>query len=304
MNAELLADIESCERRAYWSQNWEPNKLHPTEILRRSIAEALVDPEREDRGENAGEIFMQYCAKGLDTKQHNKYDQAIHHAAIADIVTTYLSAKGRYSRPRDVVGVNLTWHPWCLERAGELVRVVLVDYWNEDREASEARAWWTLAEMAAYKMPMTLEIILLGASSGGRRHSHWTRAILHPRNLELRFKKKAKKIEGFKDTWTPIYREDRAEISREAWLAGMEKDDAIQDVTRTIHVNAFSAERVRELRAIIERKTERLYKINEVPDPNFSACNWPRPCSFQWVCFAPKPTTPEATGLYRHKASS
>ncbi len=290
MNAELLSDIEGCERRAYWSQSFKPIKLHPTEILRRVIAEALVDPDREDRGENAGELYMALCAKGLDTAVSRKYDVAVHHACLADILTTYLASRGSYTRPKPVVGVNFTWDPWCLQRGGELVRVVLVDHWSDEREASEARSWWTLAEMAAYKLPMNLEIIMLGASSGGKRHSFWTKGLLHCRNRQLRFVKHAKKAEGFTDSWIPVAREEYDQISRDEWLAAMEADGAIAELTRRKHIDAFQQERIKELRSLIERKTERLYKIDSVPDPNYSNCSWPRPCPYQSVCFGNSPS--------------
>lgn len=300
MNADILSDFESCERRGYWSQTFVPNKLHPTEVLRRSIAEALTG-EREDRGERAGELVMEYASQGLDVKTHQKYECAVHHACLADILTTYLASKGSYSRPEPKVGVNFTWGPYCLLRGQELVRIALVDHWSDDREASEARSWWTLGEMAAFKMPMTIEVLLLGSSVNGRRHSAWSKGLLHPRNRQLRFKKRFQKGQAFADSWLPVWREDHDEISREDWLKAMQEDDVFADLARRVHIEPLSAERVLDLRGMIERKTEKLYKINAVPDPNYSACDWPRPCAMRQVCFAAKPTTPEATGAYRRR---
>lgn len=310
MNAELLSDLEACPRKAYWSQNWEPRKLHPTEMLRRAIAAALTDKGRSDVGENAGEQVIGLCGnRGLDTKQyaHDAYGIGVHHAALADILSTHLHGVlgGFCERPEPVKGINLTWEPRCLLAPnGELVRIVLVDHWNDEREMSESRSWYTLGEMAAYKVPMTLRIIILGASVGGKRHSFWSKGLLHPRNRQLRFKKHAKKTEGFADSWIPIWREDYDQLSREEWLKAMEADGAITELTRRVHIDAFPDERVKELRGLVERKTERLYKIDSAPDPNYSACNWPRPCAFQSVCFASSPTTPAESGCFRKRGAN
>lgn len=302
MNSLLLSDLESCPRRGYWSRDWEARRLHPTEILRRSIAEALTDTDYPDKGRYAGELVMGYAGdRGLDIVSTHKYDIAVHLAALADILTTFLASRGSYSRPNPVVGQNLTWEPYCLQMGEELVRIVLVDHLGEDRQASEARSWFTLGEMAAYKMPMTLEFLILGASVGHKRHSAWSKGLLHPRNRTLRLKKQAKKVEGFKESWLPVWREDYAEIGREQWLAAMEADGVIADVYRRVHVSRLDDDKIAEIRGIIERKTEKLYQIGEVPDPNYSACDWPRPCPFRSCCFGERLTSPEESGAFRRR---
>lgn len=302
MDALLLSDLESCPRRGYWTRNWEARKLHPTEILRRSIAEALTDTDYPDKGKYAGELVMGYAGdRGLDIVSTHKYDIAVHFAALADILTTFLASRGDYSRPKTVKGQNLTWEPYCLQRGEELVRIILVDHLGEERQMSEGRSWFTLGEMAAYKMPLTMEIFLLGASSGNKRHSAWSKGLLHPRNRALRFKKQTQKVAGFKESWVPVWREDYAEIGRDAWLKAMEADGVIADVYRRVHVSRLDDERIAEIRGIIERKTERLYQIGEVPDPNYSACDWPRPCPFRQCCFAEKMTSPEESAAFRRR---
>lgn len=298
ISAELLSDLEACQRRGYYSRDWLPRRLHPTEITRQALYRSLCAPEG-DIGEVAGSAAMELCATvGLDLKETGHlYDIGLHHAAIADLVATWAR-----KRIGSILGVPVdqkvgeqTWECSCLAAAelGRLVRIVLVDHFSDERTLAESRSWFTTGEVAVYDCPMDIYLVSLGASRGGKRHSAWSKGLLHPRNRQVRFKKQANKIEGFKETWIPVWREEHQEISRESWLKAMELDGVLQDLTTSFTVDPLSPFRRAEALEVIARKADNLQKLSGLPDPSYSSCDWPRPCPFRSVCFAPARVTPQ-----------
>jgi hypothetical protein len=307
ISAELLADFESCQRRGYFTRDYEPRRLHPTELTRRAIYAALCDAE-PDSGRRAGEEAIALCGNiGLEVKDSgNLYDCGLHHAAIADIVTSYLRGVlgPSVGVPADGKAGNHAWVSGCLAVASQtLARVALVDHFSDDRTLAEGRSWYTIGEVAVYDAPMDIYLISLGASRGGKRHSAWSKGLLHPRNRKVRFKKQAKKVEGFKDSWIPVWREEHDQISRQEWLRGMEEDGVLQDLVTTVRVEPLSTFNRQQELDTIQRKADQLQAINKLPDMSRSACDWPRPCGFRCVCFAPLQVTPEQVGFGRRHDS-
>ena len=297
ISANLISDLEGCQRRGYYSRDFLPRRLHPTELTRQALYSALCQPE--DPGKAAGDGVMALCAElGLDLKQTGHlYDIGLHHACLADLIATW--ARNRISAPLgvavdDPIG-NHVWESSCLcaASAGRLVRIVLVDHFSDERTLSESRSWYTLGEVAVYDVPMDVYLVSLGASRGGKRHSAWSKALLHPRNRKVRFKKQANRIEGFKESWIPIWREEHAEISRETWLQAMELDGVLQDLTTSFTIERLTPFRRMEALDTIQRKADQITALKELPDPSYSACSWPRPCPFTSVCFAPARVNPE-----------
>jgi hypothetical protein len=306
ISAPLLADLESCQRRGYYSRDWLPRRLHPTELTRQAIYEALCS--EGDAGTAAGDGAMALCANvGLDLKETGHlYDIGLHHAAIADLVATWL-----HNRVPSPIGVpadggvgNHVWESSCLCQPAEarLVRLVLVDHFSDERTLAESRSWYTVGEVAVYDVPMDVYLVSLGSSRGGKRHSAWSKALLHPRNRQVRFKKQANKAEGFKESWIQVWREEHAEITRENWLRAMELDGVLQDLTTSFTVEPLSPYRRAETLGVIARKADQIAKLEELPDPSYSACSFPRPCPFATVCFAPVRVTPEQLAFRRRDA--
>ena len=298
VSASLIQDLESCLRRGFYSRDWLPRRLHPTEIMRQAINAALARSEGEDCGQYAGNETMQLCADvGLDLKDTGHlYDIGLHAACIADLVSTWLSRRieANLGVPADEKVGEHVWESSCLAavEAGRLVRFVLVDHFSDERTLAESRSWFTLGEVAVYDCPMDVYLVSLGASRNGKRHSAWSKGLLHPRNRKVRFKKQANRIEGFKETWIPIWREDHQEISRESWLQAMEMDGVLQDLTTSFSVEPLTPFRRLEALETIARKADLLASLQTLPDPSYSACDWPRPCPFRTVCFAPIAVTP------------
>ena len=49
--AELLKNLDRCQRLAHYSRSWEFSRLHPTEVLRRAVDAGLTCGE-DDPGHN------------------------------------------------------------------------------------------------------------------------------------------------------------------------------------------------------------------------------------------------------------
>jgi hypothetical protein len=306
--AELLTYYETCERKGVWSRDWTFGRLGPTALLHQAISDALLDRENEDHGRYAGERLMELVHDfGIETRNHSPYEVATHHACLADILTTHLrkGTESPWERPPVVeIASGVTWETSAfLEPSGEkLRRVILVDHWGEDRNYSELHSWYTLGEMAVYRMPMTEVVLALGASRDGKRHSPWTKGLLHPRNKKLRFRRiKRTKFEGFTETWIPIWREDYDQIARETWLAGMEEDDVLQDLCFLVDVPMQPKSVLDKFREMACRKLEQLYKRERLPGGSLSVCDDVRqgPCPFQKCCYSVPEGLPENTGFIR-----
>jgi len=306
INAELMTAYELCGIRGYYLRDYESPNMHPTEMMRRAIAFALTQDDGVP-GELAGEEVIRLASQYyLDVKdQSRSYDIALHHACLADIVTTWLVREfpGRWRLPADKVVGNLSWDSVSLVTANsELFRVILVDHLSDDRTAAESRSWYTLGDVAVYNRPMFLMFISLGNSQGGKRHSAWSKGLLHPRNRKVRFRPRQSKVAGFKESWQKIWREDHAQISREEWLSAMDDDGVINDLTFRAHVDVIESERRQHLLSLLQRRSTQLASLTSLPDPSYSACDWPRPCPLRGVCFAPVEVTPADLGFLKREA--
>lgn len=301
-SGELIANFDSCERRGFFETEWKPQRLHPTVMVSQAMFSALSQTERSDVGELAGENVIEMCAnRGLNLTHYDLYGIGVHHACIADILSTFLvwrqDAPWRVVEPK-VIG-ECQWTPSSLMDAnGTLHRIALVDHWNDGRELAELHSWKTTGDMAVFRAPMVLHVFVLGASRGGKRHSAWTKGLLHPKNRKLRFEKKHQKKVGFQDTWYQVWREDHDQITREQWLEAMDEDRCFDNLAITLPLTPPTPERASRVIEILKRKAERLSKIRQLPDPCYSACDGFTPCPFQSCCFGSEESTPEEVGNF------
>jgi hypothetical protein len=282
--SDLLSAHDRCPRAAHWSQSWESNLLHPNEALRRAIEEALLH-DGDDPGQYAGDSIMTMAAeRGLDTSG-NKYECAMHNAALADIIVTVLRSGGPWARPEDRKVKSFTWVSGVfVEPSGtRLSRVICVDRWNDERKLSEMHAWRTLGEQAAYGLPMTLTVVLVGQRREGRHHSPWSKGFLHPRSRNLRIAKRSG--EKFDGNWIQCWREEQENISRDKWLDAMRADGVMHDVLFDVEVPAPDPAFMSKIGRLAERKMEAITGAKEIPPPNISVCDWPTKCQFATSCW-------------------
>jgi hypothetical protein len=140
-------------------------------------------------------------------------------------------------------------------------------------------------------MPMQMIVAVLGPHRDGRRHCHFTKAMMHPRSHKIRFKKKSNtSTTEFKDTYQKIWREDHANISVHEWLEAMHSDGVLQESLFVVDVPVPGEVECQRLLDMAEKKMARLHRSEalNLPEPSLSACRWPNPCPFLNVCHGDK----------------
>lgn len=283
-SADLLTENDRCPRNGFWSSQWQRQKLHPNDILRRAVDAGLMSTE-EDPGQSAGDEVMTLCAdRGLDISGTGLYQIAMHNAALADIVVTLLRSGHRWERPADTTVNTVNWESSVyLDPSGlRLHRVILVDRWSDERKLAERHSWRTAGEIAAYELPMTLHIVLIGQRRDGKHVSPWSKGWLHPKSRGLRIRKSSG--EGFGGNWIACWREEQDTISRDHWVEAMKRDGVIPDVLFKVDVQPPCAEIIAKWKRLAEKKLVQIQTTTETPDPCPSQCWWPTPCQFAECC--------------------
>lgn len=285
----LLTHFEHCNRMGHWSRDWDRAKIEISELLQAGIREGLTT-KRKDFGEAAGECVVGISAKReIVSDHHDVYMQCIHTAALADLICCALrtSTDEPWTLAEPIqLGAGPIWHTDAmLSPDGRFLRrVVLASHWADDRHYSEARSWFSLGEVSAYGLPMQEAVIVLGQNREGKRHGYWSKGLLHPANKKLRFRKRTKVSEGFKDSWQPIFREDHDEISTREWLDAMHTDGVYQDVCFRVDIplpDKISRQKIVDLAA---SKLDGIHKTTSLPDQQLSTCDWPSVCRYRNAC--------------------
>jgi len=269
-----------------------------------AIRQALIAPNEQDRpfGEVAGDAMMQLGAdRGLDSEIHNVYDVVTHHACIADLIVSAIRKPDE--KPWLIPDPVQNWTSGCfLSPSGDsLRRVVLVSHWSESRQRSECRGWSTLGEIAHYQLPMQLVVAIIGQEKNGKRRSAWATGFQHPKNKQLRFRKKGRATsEVFNERWVQIWREDHAEITRETWLQGMLTDDVLPEILFRVDIPILENTQRQKVLDLAKRRLDRLSNLEHTPEPQLSTCEFPVPCQFRRCCHGKQECEPsEKQGFIR-----
>jgi hypothetical protein len=299
-SADTLTSFELCQRKAYWSERWERHKLLPVEMLRMGVLAGLTVTERTDYGEFAGEEVVTLAAErgmDIDRDKHNVYRAVMNHAGIADIVTTAIRKEGQPAWTTEKSRDN-NWVRSCLIDPGGtyLRRFVPAGSWNQERQEHEIRSWYGLGEVCMAKLPMQMVVAQLGTMNGGRRHGHWSKALLHPQGSSLRFKLRSRKtVDGFKETWVPIWREEHDDIDRQKWLAAMHEDRVLEEVLFVVDIPLPGELEAQRIRDMANRKLEAIAKLTALPEKQLSTCDGPlAPCPFRGCCWGEPETAPSS----------
>jgi len=297
--AEMLTAFETCPRQAWWRRAWDRTKLDPAQMLQAGVRAGLLEPERKDWGEVAGEtVYECGVSPGLQSEHYDVHGEVVHLACIADIVTTAIRKPG--DPPWKTPEILETWLPSCFLSPDGLYlrRVIFVGSWNSDRHYSICRSWYSLGPVCFYGIPMQQAIVVLGSHRDGKYFSPWAKGLLHPANKKLRFRKKRDIAAGFKSSWEEAWREDHDEVSTQDWLQAMLEDGVLADVCFNVDIPVPEAAARLRIMDMAKRKLERLVLMTELPDPQLTGCDWPVPCIFRGPCHAGR--EPQE-GLYRIK---
>lgn len=299
----LLTNLETCPRKAYWA-NWTRNKLRPVEILRQSLNHAVSVKESQDGaswGDTAGSKVLELAScPGMEADSETLYASVMNYACLSDIlVSTIRKATDAAWLVPDHVQ-NWTSGALLSPEGTYLRRLVIVSHWTKERHYSECRNWFTLGEMATYDLPMQMVVLVIGHERNGRRHSHWTKALLHPANMkQLRFRRVGRNVSGgFKESWVQIFREDREDISRETWLNSMLKDDVLSEICFKVDMPKLEPHNRKMVLELAERKLEAIDKMRSKPDKQYTGCDWPIKCEFLNCCHSlPEKSPSEKLGF-------
>jgi hypothetical protein len=288
---ELLSQIETCERAAYWSLDWERARITPNQLLQAGIREGLLS-ERRDFGQAGGEKIIEIAAnRELTTDYPDVYAQVIHTAALADILCHALrkAVDEPWKIPEHVtLPSGRVWRSSSLlsPSGASLRRIILVSNWSRDKHYSFCRAWETIGSVCAYASPMQLAVCVLGHVRDGKRYGYFSRGYRHPINKGLRFRKKNDVSTGFKSTWQAIFREDYDNISTAEWLQGMYTDGVLEDSCFSVTVEVPQESARKHVLDVAARKLDRIEKTTSTPDENYTGCFWPSRCQFIGPCHA------------------
>ena len=281
---ELLEHFEHCHREGIYARDWQKSKITPAQMLAEGIKEGLT-VDSPNYGQMAGEHCFELAVNpGLDSKEYDLHSETIHICSLSDVISSAIRKKEPWKPLGAIeVGEGGRWeNDAYLDDTGCLRRVLCVSSWSDERHYGLCRSWGTLGTMCLAGRPMKIAVAVLGQHKDGRYHGPWSKGLLHPANKKLRFRKKT---EGkFKDTYIPVWREDRAEISTNEWLDSMLTDGVLQDSLILIDIPLPSHEVQKEIRDLAARKLKTIYATRDLPEKQYSTCFWPVPCIFKNPC--------------------
>ncbi len=285
----LLTAYEPCNRKGIWARDWERIKIDLTELLQAGIKEGLTT-ERKDFARAAGEKIVAIAAeREIVSDQYDLYTQVIHHAAIAEIVTSAIRKPSErpwgIAEPVTLPG-GQTWYgdAFLAPDGSKLRRVALTSNWSDDKHYSFARSWYSIGEVCAHNLPMQQATIIIGQMRNGKRHGFWSHGLRHPVSKQLRFRKKNDKAVPFKSTWIEVWREDYDEIHTSDWLSAMHSDGVLADVAFNVDVPVPEPKARQQIMDLAARRLEQLWTEKELPNQQLSTCDFPVPCLFRSNC--------------------
>ncbi len=292
LSAEMLDTFDRCERRFAFSQEWESRAISPLALLYRAVESAIQSPDPEQAAKDTTLSIAQ--SHEIQTDE-NKFMIVRHVGYLGAIISVAL--RERFGALRRVESTE-EWESALFEtESGVRHRIVLISHMDDDVLRSFAHSWGVVGELVSLQAPLTLTAVVVGAHRGGRRHSAWTKGLLHPMNHTLRFaRRKGGKGSGFGDSWEEVWREHRGEISLVKWLEGMKSDGVLDSliVSREIRFNQNDNRLIAAQREMVEISHSMVSASSLAPMRRTSCDEIGRgACPFQAICYSPVETSPE-----------
>ena len=236
LNSQLFDTWDRCPKRFSYEATHEPRSISPIGLLYAAVEASLVAADPQQGAKDA--IANLTSRLDVNAGDLSPISAVRHVECMAEVIG--LSLRGKLSRATKPDLISLGGHQWqsnLFECRGELHRIVLTSYMDDDSLRSFAHAWQTVGELAAMERPLTLTVVIIGAQRAGRRHTPWAKGFLHPIQRNLRFAPR-KKDSGFTENWKTVWRE-QSEITAETWLDQMRNDSMLDEliVSRKINYN-------------------------------------------------------------------
>jgi hypothetical protein len=230
ISASQFDIFDRCSRRLGLEKTHEPRSISPLGLLYAGIEGGILT------GRPLDAIRAITAEKDVTCGDLAAMSTVRHVGFMAEVISLALRRKlGQMTRLLDTRFGKHQWRSNLFETAkGELHRIVLVSYLDDDALRSFAHGWGTVGELTALGRDLTLTAVVIGASRGGRRHSHWTKCFQHPVQKScLRFgRRKGGKAEGFTNAWREVWRE-ATDIPANVWLDKMIADDVLGDLIQS-----------------------------------------------------------------------
>lgn len=313
LDAPTLEHWDRCRRLGVFLQEWEPVRVTPLGAVYEALRQVLEATDYPGPG-MAREYVMQLAGeRGVQTEREDPYDMMVHHANLAEVLARAirqptsepLSKHPAVRIPGGMPEFLRSWQPesYLIGGGTRLMRLVLVDHWDDDRQLQELHSWRTIGDISVTGLPMTLRVLVVGSSRSGRRHGPWTRARRHPQTKQLRFARKHAREDGFTQSWETVWREDSV-IGPDPWLEQMARDGVLREVAFDKRVLVPDKRQVANVLEDIGRigdELEAAVKAGTKFPMTRSACDMigHGPCLFSCCCYAPMVISPGETGVFR-----
>lgn len=305
LSAPLLDTWDRCPRRYQFEREWESCSISPLGLLYAAVEGSLTASEPI---EGARSVILERTSRlDVDSGDLSPLSAIRHITSTAEVIA--LALRQRFGCATHLEPVPMGKHQWqsrLFEMKGELHRVILASYMDDDTLRSYAHSWGTVGELAALERPLSLTLVIIGNQRNGRRHSHWARAYQHPiQKSSLRFASR-KRDDGFTQAWKTVWRE-QTDITAETWLDRMASDDVLGEliVSRRVKYNGADARMVQARQELVEIAPAMAQTVDPMSLPmRRSSCDevGRSACEYQAVCYSPTSVTPEdLPGLYRQR---
>jgi hypothetical protein len=304
LSAQTFDIFDRCSRRLGLEKTHEPRSISPLGLLYAGVEGGLLT------GQPLDAIRAVTAEKDVTCGDLAAMSVVRHVGFMAEVISLALRRKlGQASRLPDVEFGKHSWRSNLFETAKGLHRIVLVSYLDDDALRSFAHGWGTVGELAALQRDVTLTAVVIGASRGGRRHSHWAKCYQHPIQKScLRFgRRKGGKAEGFTDSWREVWRE-MTDISAGVWLDKMHADDVLGDLIQSRRIPyRVDDHRIETAKRDMFTILPQMEKASPDDPMRRHSCDDPikGQCPWAFACWAPTPVALEDLGhLYRERPFS
>lgn len=300
LSARMLDDFDKCERRFAFLQKYEPKLISPLGMLYAALEAAVVDPDPEQAAQDA--CMRLASTRELQVEHLNAFLTIRHTGFLAGIIAVALRERLGILKRCDIAP---NWESALFETAtGIRHRIELVSHFDDDRLRAAAHSWRVVGELAALQTPLTLTAVVIGPQRGGRRHSEWSKGLLHPQHHGLRFVRRNQKNVGFNDSWEKVWREHRSEISTAKWLEEMKQDGVVENLILSREIAYKDDNRMEQARRDMEFFAVAMEGSYERAPMRRSSCDDWGGCPFAHVCWNPTEASPaDFPALYSIRAA-
>ena len=205
LDSRMFDTMDRCEKRFAFEREHEPTTITPMGLLYAGVEGSLTSADPCQGAKDAIAERTQWME--VNAGDLSPISAVKHVEAMAEVIALALNSKiGVGSPVPEIPFGEHAWQSGLREFRGQLHRIILTSYMDDDSLRSFAHSWQTIGELAALERSITLTVVIIGAQRGGRRHSPWSKGFIHPVQKTLRIgRRKAGQGDGFTTGWKEIW---------------------------------------------------------------------------------------------------